>query len=58
MTTVDATHVNLELQTPISKQAAVDGVNALTAVTVMDNVVEVFFRGLGPSAEWEFHAQP
>ena len=58
MTTVDPTHVSLELQTPIAKQTLVDGVHSLTAVTVMDNVSEVFFRGVGYSSAWEFHAQP
>jgi len=52
ITTVDASHVNLELQTPISKPLP------LTAITVMDNVSEVFFRGIGDSSQWEFHAQP
>ena len=50
MTTVDPTHVSLELQTPIAKQTLVDGVHSLTAVTVMDNVSEVFFRGVGYSS--------
>jgi prepilin-type N-terminal cleavage/methylation domain-containing protein len=50
VTTVSATQVNLELQTPISR--------AITAVTVMDNVVDVFDRGTAPSSQWEFHTQP
>ena len=53
VTTIDNSHVNLELQDPISKMTGI------SAVTVMDNVVEVFKRGTGLSNQWEqFHAQP
>ena len=43
--------VSLELQNPISKPGGI------TAVTVMDNVVEVFERGTNTSDQWEFHTQ-
>lgn len=49
VTTIDATHVSLELQNPLSK--------TVTAVTVMDNVVEVFERGTYPSNQWEFRTE-
>ncbi len=41
-----ANQLNLELQTTISKP--------ISAVTVMDNVVDVFERGTGDSSKWEF----
>ena len=65
ITTVNATTVNLELETPIAKappaqpgQLPNPSQPSVTAVTVMDNVSEVFFRGIGDSSRWEFHAQP
>jgi prepilin-type N-terminal cleavage/methylation domain-containing protein len=42
--------MNLELQLPLAKP--------LTAVTVLDNVVEVFERGADPSTHWEFRNEP
>jgi prepilin-type N-terminal cleavage/methylation domain-containing protein len=48
----NANQLILELQTPLSKQSGI------SAVTVMDNVVEVFERGIGQSNNWEFHTQP
>ncbi len=48
VTPVGANTLNLELATPLSKP---DGV---TAVTVLDNVVEVFERGTDNSQRWEF----
>jgi Prokaryotic N-terminal methylation motif len=51
VSTIDNTHVNLELQDPISKPSG------MSAVTVMDNVVEVFKRGTFPSSIWEFRTQ-
>ena len=38
--------MNLELQTPLIK--------AVNSVTVLDNVVEVFSRGVYNSSDWEF----
>ena len=46
VTTTGANLLNLELQTTISKP--------ISAVTVLDNVVEVFERGTGDSSRWEF----
>jgi len=51
ISTIDNSHVNLELQDPISKPSG------MSAVTVMDNVVEVFKRGVSQSNQWEFHTQ-
>ncbi len=51
ITTIDNSHVNLELQDPINNP------NGMSAVTVMDNVVEVFKRGTSPSNQWEFRTQ-
>ena len=46
VTPVGANTLNLELQTTISKP--------ISAVTVMDKVVDVFERGTGDSSKWEF----
>ena len=51
VSTIDNSHVNLELQDPISKMTGI------SAVTVMDNVVEVFKRGTGLSNQWEFRTR-
>jgi prepilin-type N-terminal cleavage/methylation domain-containing protein len=51
ISTIDNMHVNLELQDPISKPSG------MSAVTVMDNVVEVFKRGVGYANAWEFRTQ-
>ncbi len=48
VTTIDNSHVNLELQDQISKP------RGISAVTVMDNVADVFKRGTGASNQWEF----
>jgi prepilin-type N-terminal cleavage/methylation domain-containing protein len=51
ISTIDNQHVNLELQDPISKPTGI------SAITVMDNVVEVFKRATYPSNVWEFRTQ-
>ena len=51
MTTVGANTLNLELAIPLSKP---DGINA---VTVLDNVVDVFERRTGDSSKWEFRTE-
>jgi prepilin-type N-terminal cleavage/methylation domain-containing protein len=51
VSTMDATHVNLELQDPISKPSGI------SAVMVMDNVADVFKRGVGYANQWEFRNQ-
>ena len=43
--------LNLELQDPISKPSGI------SAVTVMDNVADVFKRGVGYANQWEFRNQ-
>ena len=48
ISTIDNSHVNLELQDPISKPTGI------SAVTVIDNVADVFKRGTFPSNQWEF----
>ena len=54
VTPVGANTLNLELAIPLSKP---DG---LSALTVLDNVVEVFERGSDPNScrTWEFHTEP
>jgi prepilin-type N-terminal cleavage/methylation domain-containing protein len=57
VTTIDSTHVNLELQNALSKRISGSPIG-ITAVTVMDNVVEVFDRGANGSNTWEAHTGP
>jgi prepilin-type N-terminal cleavage/methylation domain-containing protein len=64
VTTINANSVNLELQTPLAKAVTQPPPNGpaqpigMTSLTVLDNVADVFSRGVADSYKWEFHAQP